>query len=140
MLLDKPYGFEVDWWAFGVILYQMIFQLSPFRGEDEDEIYDAILSEMSPYPSHSSPSAELLIGRLLTREPTQRLGYDGAKEIMNHEFFKSIDWEALRTKAVKPPFLPKIESQEDVSNFDPEFTKASPSLTPSQSGMFDSLL
>ena len=42
----------VDWWAFGVLIYQMLLQQSPFRGEDEDEIYDAILADEPLYPIH----------------------------------------------------------------------------------------
>ncbi|KAH0002757.1 protein kinase C, partial [Aureobasidium melanogenum] len=50
ILLDKKYGRAVDWWAFGVLIYQMLLQQSPFRGEDEDEIYDAILADEPLYP------------------------------------------------------------------------------------------
>jgi serine/threonine protein kinase len=50
--MDKRYGRAVDWWAFGVLIYQMLLQQSPFRGEDEDEIYDAILSDEPLYPIH----------------------------------------------------------------------------------------
>ena len=52
ILLDKKYGRSVDWWAFGVLIYQMLLQQSPFRGEDEDEIYDAILADEPLYPIH----------------------------------------------------------------------------------------
>jgi serine/threonine protein kinase len=50
--MDKRYGRAVDWWAFGVLIYQMLLQQSPFRGDDEDEIYDAILSDEPLYPIH----------------------------------------------------------------------------------------
>jgi len=50
--MDKRYGRAVDWWAFGVLIYQMLLQQSPFRGEDEDEIYDAILADEPLYPIH----------------------------------------------------------------------------------------
>lgn len=52
ILMDKRYGRSVDWWAFGVLIYQMLLQQSPFRGEDEDEIYDAILADEPLYPIH----------------------------------------------------------------------------------------
>jgi classical protein kinase C len=52
ILMDKRYGRAVDWWAFGVLIYQMLLQQSPFRGEDEDEIYDAILADEPLYPIH----------------------------------------------------------------------------------------
>lgn len=52
ILLEQRYGRAVDWWAFGVLLYQMLLATSPFRGEDEDEIFDAILSDEPLYPIH----------------------------------------------------------------------------------------
>lgn len=52
ILMEKRYGRAVDWWAFGVLIYQMLLQQSPFRGEDEDEIYDAILADEPLYPIH----------------------------------------------------------------------------------------
>lgn len=45
ILLDQPYGRAVDWWAFGVLIYEMLLTQSPFRGDDEDEIFDAILGD-----------------------------------------------------------------------------------------------
>lgn len=114
----------------------MLLQQSPFRGEDEDEIYDAILADEPLYPISMPPSAVNLIQKLLMRDPEQRLGYhQGAQEIMNHDFFTMIDWEALYRKEVTPPFRPMITDKDDVRNFDTEFTSKAPFLTPVQSGM-----
>ena len=74
ILLEKRYGRAVDWWAFGVLIYQMLLQQSPFRGEDEDEIYDAILSDEPLYPIHMPRDSVSILQKLLTREPDQRLG------------------------------------------------------------------
>ena len=135
MFLDKPYGRAVDWWAFGVLLYQMMTSQSPFNGQDEDDIYDAILTKDPPYPKHLPSDAVDLIRKLLVRKPEERLGYQkGAEKIMDHEFFNSIDWEALYKKKVTPPFRPKIKDRDDLSNFDKEFTSTAPSLTPVRSG------
>lgn len=50
ILLEQRYGRAVDWWAFGVLTYEMLLGQSPFRGEDEDEIFDAILEDEPLYP------------------------------------------------------------------------------------------
>jgi serine/threonine protein kinase len=50
ILLEKRYGRAVDWWAFGVLMYEMLLGQSPFRGDDEDEIFDAILEDEPLYP------------------------------------------------------------------------------------------
>ena len=64
----------MDWWAFGVLIYQMLLQQSPFRGEDEDEIYDAILADEPLYPIHMPRDSVSILQKLLTREPELRLG------------------------------------------------------------------
>jgi serine/threonine protein kinase len=136
ILLDKKYGRAVDWWAFGVLIYQMLLQQSPFRGEDEDEIYDAILADEPLYPIHMPRDSVSILQKLLTREPELRLGSGptDAQEIMSHAFFRNINWDDVYHKRIAPPFLPTISNPTDTSNFDQEFTSVTPVLTPVQSG------
>lgn len=136
ILLDKKYGRAVDWWAFGVLIYQMLLQQSPFRGEDEDEIYDAILADEPLYPIHMPRDSVSILQKLLMREPELRLGSGptDAQEIMSHAFFRNINWDDIRDKKVAPPFQPQIKNPTDTSNFDSEFTSVTPVLTPVQSG------
>lgn len=136
ILLDKKYGRAVDWWAFGVLIYQMLLQQSPFRGEDEDEIYDAILADEPLYPIHMPRDSVSILQKLLMREPELRLGSGptDAQEIMSHAFFRNINWDDFRDKRVAPPFKPEIKNATDTSNFDSEFTSVTPVLTPVQSG------
>ncbi|OAL40324.1 protein kinase C-like protein [Fonsecaea nubica] len=135
ILLDKKYGRAVDWWAFGVLIYQMLLQQSPFRGEDEDEIYDAILADEPLYPIHMPRDSVSILQKLLTREPELRLGSGpgDAEEIMSHAFFKGINWDDIYHKRVPTPFKPTIKNEKDTSNFDQEFTSVTPVLTPVQS-------
>ncbi|KAI1323030.1 hypothetical protein F5Y16DRAFT_384961 [Xylariaceae sp. FL0255] len=135
ILLDKKYGRAVDWWAFGVLIYQMLLQQSPFRGEDEDEIYDAILADEPLYPIHMHRDSVSILQKLLTREPDQRLGSGptDAQEIMSQPFFRNIVWDDIYHKRVAPPFMPTIKNATDTSNFDSEFTSVTPVLTPVQS-------
>ena len=116
-------------------MYQMTLSQSPFRGEDDDEIYDGILADEPLYPDHMPKDTMNLIRKLLVKNPEERLGYHhGAEQIMDHEFFSSIDWHALSRKEVAPPFTPMIRDRNDLSNFDPEMTSMAPLLTPVQSG------
>lgn len=135
ILLDKKYGRAVDWWAFGVLIYQMLLQQSPFRGEDEDEIYDAILADEPLYPIHMPRDSVSILQKLLTREPEMRLGSGptDAQEIMSHAFFRNVNWDDIYSKRVPAPFTPQIKSATDTSNFDTEFTSVTPVLTPVQS-------
>ena len=136
ILLDKKYTRAVDWWAFGVLIYQMLLQQSPFRGEDEDEIYDAILADEPLYPIHMPRDSVSILQKLLMREPELRLGSGptDAQEIMSHAFFRNINWDDMHDKKVTPPFIPQIKNPTDTSNFDAEFTSVTPVLTPVQSG------
>lgn len=114
----------------------MLLQQSPFRGEDEDEIYDAILADEPLYPIHMPRDSVSILQKLLTREPELRLGSGptDAQEIMSHAFFRNINWDDVYHKRIRPPFVPQITSATDTSNFDTEFTSVTPVLTPVQSG------
>ncbi len=136
MLLDKPYGFALDWWGFGVLMYQLLCRQSPFIGEDDDEIYDAILQNKPLYPADMPTVVASFLQKLLTREPELRLGSGptDAEEVMQHEYFTGTDWDGLYKKRVSAPFIPFISNDADTSNFDMEFTSKTPVLTPVQSG------
>ncbi|TPX34896.1 hypothetical protein SmJEL517_g02562 [Synchytrium microbalum] len=132
ILQDKPYGKAVDWWALGVLIYEMLLGQSPFRGEDEDEIFEAILEDDILYPVTMQRDAVTLLQKLLCKDPSKRLGSSkaDAEDIKKHPFFKGVDWDAMLTLKVPPPFYPTVASPTDVSNFDEEFTREMPQLTP----------
>ncbi|KIR30282.1 AGC/PKC protein kinase [Cryptococcus deuterogattii 99/473] len=132
ILLEQRYGRAVDWWAFGVLTYEMLLGQSPFRGEDEDEIFDAILEDEPLYPITMPRDAVSLLQRLLTRDPIRRLGAGegDAEEIKQHLFFRDVNFDDVYHKRIPPPYFPVIGSATDTSNFDQEFTREQPTLTP----------
>ncbi|CAO3672534.1 unnamed protein product [Rhizopus stolonifer] len=132
ILLEQKYGRAVDWWAFGVLVYEMLLGQSPFRGEDEDEIFDAILEDEILYPVNMSRDSVSICQRLLTRESKKRLGAgpSDAAEIKEHPFFQGVNWEDMLAKRVPPPYCPTTNGPLDISNFDEEFTRERPALTP----------
>ncbi|KAF7722694.1 Serine/threonine kinase [Apophysomyces ossiformis] len=132
ILLDHRYGRAVDWWAFGVLLYEMLLGQSPFRGEDEDEIFEAVLEDEILYPINMSRHSVSICQKLLERTPSRRLGSGKADglEVRAHPFFSGVNWEDMLAKKVTPPFLPTVNSRADTSNFDEEFTREIPILTP----------
>ncbi|KAL7310939.1 Serine/threonine kinase, variant 2 [Mucor circinelloides] len=132
ILLEQKYGRAVDWWAFGVLVYEMLLGQSPFRGEDEDEIFDAILEDEILYPVNMSRDSVSICQRLLNRDPKKRLGAgpSDAAEIKEHPFFYGVNWDDMLAKRVPPPFCPSITGPLDTSNFDEEFTRERPALTP----------
>lgn len=116
----------------------MLLRQSPFRGEDDDEVYDSVLADEPLYPISMPRDSVSILQKLLTREPDQRLGSGptDAQEVMSQPFFRNINWEDIYHKRVQPPFIPSIKDATDTSNFDPEFTSVTPVLTPVQSGKF----
>lgn len=132
ILLEQKYGRGVDWWAFGVLIYQMLLGQSPFRGDDDDEVFDAILSDEPLYPIHMPRDSVSILQGLLTREPEKRLGSSphDAEDIMAHDYFKNINFDDIYHCRVPPPYVPSIDFPSDVKNFDEEFTSEVPTLTP----------
>lgn len=118
MLLNQPYGMAVDWWLYGVTVYQMITREVPFQGDTEDDIYDAILSGLDPHLDSSLPSShrDILCG-LLQRDPNQRLGgsVHDSLEIMRHEYFHGVDWDNVLGKN-EVPFIPAGEYSRNHKN------------------------
>lgn len=134
VLQELEYGPSVDWWALGVLMYEMMAGQPPFEAENEDDLFEAILHEDVLYPVWLSREAVSILRGFMTKTVSRRLGciasQGGEQAILDHPFFKDIDWKALELKRVKPPFKPKIKNTRDVSNFDIDFLKEEPILTP----------
>ncbi|XP_030669426.1 serine/threonine-protein kinase N2-like isoform X2 [Nomascus leucogenys] len=132
VITEISYTRAVDWWGLGVLIYQMLVGDYPFRGGDEEKLFDSIVNDEVRYPRFLSTEAISIMRRLLRRNPKRRLGASkkDAEDVKKHPFFRLIDWSALMDKKVKPPFIPTIRGREDVSHFDDEFTSEAPILTP----------
>jgi len=100
--------------------------------EDEEELFNCILTQPITLPRTMSGPARQLIMGFLNRNPKKRLGYgpNERQDITAQPLFKHISWEKLAQKRMKPPFVPKVRSATDTSNFDEEFTRCKVDITP----------
>ncbi|CEP62805.1 protein kinase C LALA0_S06e04258g [Lachancea lanzarotensis] len=132
ILKEQEYTKAVDWWAFGVLLYQMLLCQSPFSGDDEDEVFNAILTDEPLYPIDMAGDIVQIFQGLLIKDPERRLGAGprDAAEVMAEPFFKNINFDDILQQRVQPPYIPEIKAADDTSYFEKEFTSAPPTLTP----------
>jgi serine/threonine protein kinase len=116
---QKGYDETVDWWSFGVIMFEMLVGYPPFYADQPHDTWKKILHWRDHFhiPSEASLSREAtdLINKLVC-EPENRLGRNGAEEIKKHPYFKGVDWDNIRR--VIPPNVPQITSEISTENFD----------------------
>ncbi|GAB5574456.1 protein kinase C zeta type isoform X1 [Prionailurus iriomotensis] len=120
ILRGEEYGFSVDWWALGVLMFEMMAGRSPF-----DIITD----------NPDMNTEDYLFQGFLNKDPKERLGcrpQTGFSDIKSHAFFRSIDWDLayLEKKQALPPFQPQITDEYGLDNFDTQFTSEPVQLTP----------
>ena len=110
IIAGKGYNREVDWWALGVLIYEMITGVPPFAHQDNIKTYEEIIKNNPKIPSSFSDSLSKTVTGFLQTHVSKRLGskYD-AFEVKTSEWFKGIDWKGVYEKRVSPPFLPEDE-------------------------------
>lgn len=83
---------------------------SPFKGDDEDEIFRSILNDDILYPITMNRDSVSLLQQLLTKNPDKRLGSgpDDSESIRKHSFFRGINWNDVMQKKILPPFVPHV--------------------------------
>jgi serine/threonine protein kinase len=119
IILNKGHGKPVDWWTCGILLYEMIAGIDPFSDDDPMMVYQKILKGKIKFPSGFDSNAKSLIKHLLDQDLTKRYGNlkNGVKDITGHRFFKNFEWNKLLEKDLPPPYVPKVKSNNDISNF-----------------------
>ncbi|CAI4227803.1 unnamed protein product [Auanema sp. JU1783] len=132
IIKGQLYNEAVDFWSFGVLMYEMLVGQSPFHGEGEEELFDSILNERPYFPKTITKEAAKCLSALFDRNPNTRLGMPECPDgpIRQHSFFRGVDWKRFESRQVAPPFKPTIKSAADASNFDEDFTNEKAQLTP----------
>lgn len=120
IILSKGYNKAVDWWALGVLIYEMAAGYPPFFADQPIQIYEKIVSGKVRFPSHMSAEIKDLLRSLLQVDLTKRFGNlkNGVQDIRGHKWLATLDWIGIFNRKVEPPFMPKSKGPGDHSNFD----------------------
>ncbi|CAH8379850.1 unnamed protein product [Eruca vesicaria subsp. sativa] len=107
IIKGEGHGAAVDWWTFGIFLYELLYGKTPFKGASNEETIANVVRQSLKFPDNPNVSfqAKDLIKGLLVKEPENRLGTEkGAAEIKRHAFFEGLNWALIRCAI--PPELP----------------------------------
>ncbi|GAB6019954.1 cAMP-dependent protein kinase [Chamberlinius hualienensis] len=120
IIQSKGHNKAVDWWALGILIYEMLAGYPPFFDENPFGIYEKILAGHIDWPKHIDPVAKDLIKKFLVQDRTRRLGNmkNGADDVKNHRWFRHVSWDDVIDKKLNPPIVPKVSFAGDTNNFD----------------------
>ncbi|CAA3031224.1 serine threonine- kinase OXI1-like [Olea europaea subsp. europaea] len=109
IILGNGHDFSVDWWCLGIMLYEMLYGTTPFKGIDRKDTFHRILSNVPNLTGELTPLRDL-IAKLLEKEPLKRISLS---KIKGHDFFKAVDWDLILDMA-RTPFIPGRKDAEDL--------------------------
>ncbi|OQR77246.1 protein kinase DC2-like, partial [Tropilaelaps mercedesae] len=120
IIQSKGHNKAVDWWAMGILIFEMLCGHPPFYDDNPFGIYEKILAGRIEWPKYLDSAAKDLIKKLLVNERSKRLGSmkSGAEDIKNHRWFSNVNWTYVYMKRVRPPVVPSVSFDGDTANFD----------------------
>jgi len=121
IILSKGYSKAVDWWALGVLIYEMTAGYPPFFAEQPMQIYQKIVEGKVMFSKPFAKELRDLIRSLLQADTTKRFGClrNGVMDIKEHKWFREINWVKIYQKAVVPDFVPVLKGGAgDATNYD----------------------
>lgn len=122
ILLNKGHSKPVDWWTFGILIYEMHAGHAPFLDDDPMNIYKKIINTKPKYPEGFDSRLKSLVKHLLRRDLSKRFGnmVGGVNDIKEHRFFETIDWNKLLAKTIDAPYKPTLPA---ISNKETPFLR-----------------
>ncbi len=119
IIAETGHDKSVDWWALGIIMYEMLIGLTPFFNKNRNALFTKIQNSKVIFPDRKKYKIEYsdgimeIIESLLNKDKSKRLGSkDDFVEILSHPYFQDVDIEALEKKSVIPPFKPNFGNKD----------------------------
>ncbi|PNW85942.1 hypothetical protein CHLRE_03g199050v5 [Chlamydomonas reinhardtii] len=122
IIMNKGHNGAADWWALGVLVFELCNGLPPFMDDDRLAMFRKICARELSFPKHFSKDLRHLVERLLDPNPLFRAGAgrEGAAEIKAHPWFAGFDWDKFAAKQLPAPYIPKQPKDGgDTCNFAP---------------------
>lgn len=122
IILNRGHDYSCDYWSLGVLMFELLTGAPPFTSDEPMKTYNIILRGIDAvdFPRSISQKAQNLIKKLCRDNLSERLGYQrgGIEDIMKHKWFDGFNWIGLKSRTLPAPYVPKIGSPIDTSNFD----------------------
>jgi len=113
------YGKSVDWWAVGILIFEMLSGYPPFYDNEPVGIYKKIIAGIIEFPRFFDVKAKDLIRKLLNPEISLRLGInDDGESTKKHRWFRGVDFDEVYRKEIPSPWIPVLKNEEDCSCFE----------------------
>ncbi|CDS00983.1 hypothetical protein [Sporisorium scitamineum] len=129
VLQGQAYSYEVDWWSFGTMLYEMLTGITPFWADTHADMYAKVLRDPLVFPEDRvlDQDTKSLLRGLLQRNPQLRMK---EPRIKKHPYFSMIEWDHIFHKRYIPPYIPPIDpdNEIDTQNFDETFLEMQPTV------------
>lgn len=121
VVATKPYNKSVDWWSFGILIFEMLSGYTPFYDSSPMKTYENILSGQIKYPDYFHKDVLNLLQNLITKNLSERLGnlQNGTEDVKNHPWFSEVVWERLLSRDIETPYEPPVTANTgDTSQYD----------------------
>lgn len=111
----EGHSHSVDWWAFGVVLYEIFSGFTPFVAEDMDSILENVTAGVYDFNGFKcDPNGKDLIKRLIVLAESKRIP---RAAIRKHKWFKCLNWASVVNREIKPAYVPEVKGPFDTSMF-----------------------
>lgn len=122
IVLAKGHNRSADFWAMGILTYELVCGGTPFADPDQSKIFMKIVNSrrVLNIPESIPEACSKIISRFLNPNPTLRLGMlrGGMLDVKSHDWFGGINWDKMYKKSYVTPYIPEVLHQLDLTHFD----------------------